>query len=174
MRKLTIFLTALGVFSSNAFAATPKPEADPVAYMAAFNDTCRRGFPDLDLIANHITADGWVQSTIRRTDGTADIFSDYLPRAFHKGGMMLFLSATDSGQFSAVCQVTGSEYTSLTGADVAAVITSSLNAGQPTVSADTKGDTMIWNVAPGISVNGGVQGSGRKFRTITISVRKAR
>lgn len=165
-------LTLAGVAASLA-AAPAMAEPDPAiaTYLAAFNDTCRRGFPDLDAIAAHAQAIGWVSSEIRLIAGAG------MPpvRAFRKDGLMLFLNLPTEGASRAVCQIGGGTAgTKATSADVAAVLTPSLKAGEPSFVTDKGKDVAVWQVAPGIHVDGGISIYNRKVRSISLSVHQAR
>lgn len=59
MSKLSSFVALTLVAIGGISPAMAKEEADPAVYLAAFNDTCRRGFPDLDKIAAHAQSIGW-------------------------------------------------------------------------------------------------------------------
>ena len=163
------------VFLTAPAAAMATPPDDPAPYLQAFNETCRRGFPDLDVIARHAAAQGWVESAVRPTDGAAGVFAT-LPRILHKGGTMLVLTRPDGGASSAVCQIAGSAATRLSGAEVAALMTPSLKAGAPIPGPGdpTADDHFRWTVAPGITVDAGISVHARKTRTISIIVRQAR
>ncbi|WP_420143436.1 hypothetical protein [Sphingobium sp.] len=102
--------------------------------------------------------------------------SGILPvRAYRKDGMMLFLTVPVTGESKAVCQIGGgSTGTKATSADVAAVLTPSLNVGPPTFVTDKSRDMAIWQVAPGIRVDGGIGIYNRTVRSISLSVHQAR
>lgn len=176
MSKIAPVLCAALVTLLAASPAMAKEEADPALYLQAFNDTCRRGFPDLDKIAVHAQSIGWVSSEVRRADGVADIFSDGPPfRVFHKNGLMLFLTTPPGGDFKAICQVSGgSAGTRAQSADIAALLSPSLNAGEPTFSKEGGNDMAIWQVGPGMTVAGGINIYRKKVRSISISVRHDR
>jgi len=175
MPALRCLFPVLLLLYSPALGATT-PAADPAVYLQAFNDACRRGFPDLDMIARNATAHGWVERSMHRIDGVADTLSVRLPRALNKDGMMLFLVAPENGEFKAVCQITGTATTSLSGRDVAALVSPSLNTGEPTFGPGNpkEDDLALWTVAPGLTVQAGISVYRRKIRTISIAVRQAR
>ncbi|QGP80047.1 hypothetical protein [Sphingobium sp. CAP-1] len=153
--------------------ARDEPEADPALLLQAFNESCRRGFPDLDAIAAHIVTQGWTETTPRLISGNGLIV---IPRLFHKNGMLLSLVTPNGDAYNAVCQVTRSGTTRLTGRDVAAIVSPSLNAGEPALGpGDPKEDDLaVWTVKPGVTVQAGVNVYRRKVRSLTISVRQAR
>jgi hypothetical protein len=174
MNKFAVTLVGgLTAFSQSAIAAN-RPSPGPATYLQAFNKTCRQAFPLFDQIAAKAVADGWQESSIRRIDGVADVISANLPRVFHKDGLMLFLTRTDTGPYDAVCQITGSDNTRLSGEDVEAVVSNSLHAGSPVRVQDAERDTATWQVAPRTTVEAGVSIYRRKTRTITIAVRQDR
>lgn len=175
-RALPLILLMSVATSADAHA-TSAPEADPALYLQAFNETCRRGFPDLDAIAQAAVAHGWIERTIRPADGAADILSATLPRVLTKGEMIVFLTAPDIGEFRSLCQITGTGHrTSLSGKDIAAVLSPSLNVGEPVPGAGTskEDDYALWTVKPGMTVLAGISAYRKRTRSISISVRQAR
>ncbi len=158
---------------SGTVVAADRAQADPATYLQAFNDTCRRGFPDLAVIARNAAAQGWQESTMRPVGGGPDPFAFIAARAFHRGGLTLFLTKLPDGEVARVCQITGPDTTTLTGADIAAAVSPSLNAGAPTPDRGKDRDAALWTVAPGITVHAGVAVY-RKTRTISLSVSQAR
>lgn len=145
---------------------------DPAMYLQAFNDTCRRGFPDLDAIEVHAKANGWMPSAIRLIEGSVDSLSAM--RVLHKGDLILFLTVPPGSEFKAVCQVSGPAATKAQSADLATLMSPSLNAGVPFFSKDGGNDMAIWQVAPGMTVAGGINIYRKKTRSISLSVRQAR
>lgn len=174
MFKAPFVIATCAALSSTSIWASERPEPDPANYLWAFNDTCRRGFPDLDAIAAQASASGWQESTMSLADGSADIFSASLPRAFHKDGLMLFLTPLSGGSFKLVCQITGSQTTRLTGADIVAIVSPSLKAGPPVITNNAEGEKAVWTVAPSISVEAGISIYRRKVRTLSIAARQIR
>lgn len=172
MYKPIVLLAFIAATVSSSASAAEREVADPAAYIAAFNDVCRTNFPDLDAVARDAVAKGWQSSRMRLIEGSADLLKN-LPQAFHKDGMMLFLSRPEGGDFSEICEISGSEATKLTGADIAAMMSPSLDAAAPVVSKGADHDTVRWTTAPGISVNAGIS-IYRKFRTISLSARHKR
>lgn len=163
----------LPLATPRAAQARDEPEADPALLLQAFNESCRQGFPDLDAIAAHVVTQGWTETTPRLVSGSGLIV---IPRMFHKNGLVLSLVTPNGDAYSAVCQVTGAGTTRLTGKDVAAIVSPSLNAGEPVFGpGDPKEDDLaVWTVKPGITVQAGVNVYRRKVRSLTISVRQAR
>ncbi|WP_076068722.1 hypothetical protein [Sphingomonas montana] len=169
------------VFAALLFYAVPVAAAEnltdePAVYLQAFNETCRRGFPDLDTIARNALAHGWIEGSMRPVDGAADIFSAGRSRLLHRGGMLLFLTSPGNGPFGTICQITGGSGTRLSGRDVAAVMTPSLRAGDPTPGPGNPkaDDYSVWTVAPGMTVQAGVSVYRGKVRSLSMAVRQAR
>lgn len=150
-------------------AAADKASADPGAHLQAFNETCRAHFPDFDAIAVDAVAHGWKESTMRVVGGGA--LPAGMPRAFHKDTYMLFLIRPQGKEFSQICQITGNQTTNLASADVAAIVSPSLNAGAPTFEKDKGHDAGIWTITPGTSVSAGISIYG-KVRTINMMMRR--
>lgn len=166
-------LMAMTVLYATA-AGADAPEPSPSVYFQAFNETCRGGFPDINAIAKAAVARGWIE---RAAPSVAMIGNRpmMLPHAFTKGGMMLSLSHDNSGAFSAVCQVTGTAGTLLTGRDVAATVGPGLNAGaaEPGPGDYKKDDLAVWNMGKGVTVQAGVNVYKGKARSISIAIRQA-
>lgn len=173
VRLAALAIATASLANAAAGAAADRETADPAAYLQAFNDTCRRGFPDLDAIAQNALRQGWQESSMRPTSGVADIFSEALPRALHKDGLMLFLTHPTGGEIKEVCQISGSATTKLTGADIVAVVAPSITSSQPVIDKGPDHDGAIWTVAPTMSVKAGIA-IYHKTRTISISVRHTR
>jgi hypothetical protein len=173
-RRLPLII--LGILAYAPAHAAKEPEADPAVYLQAFNDTCRRGFPDLEAIAANAIAHGWIERTMRPVSGAVDPLRPELGRALNKDGLMLFLNAPGQGNYKTVCQVTGSARTSLNGRDVAAVVSPSLKAGEPVLGPGNpkEDDYARWTVAPGITVQAGIGVYRRRVRSLSIAVRQDR
>ncbi|KMS58702.1 hypothetical protein [Sphingobium cupriresistens] len=163
----------LSLAATLAAYAHDEAEADPALLLQAFNESCRRGFPDLDAIAAHVVTQGWTETTPRLVSGSGLIV---IPRMFHKNGQLLSLVTPNGDAYSTVCQVTGAGTTRLTGKDVAAIASPSLNAGEPMLGPGNpkEDDLAVWTVKPGITVQAGVNVYRREVRSLTISVRQAR
>jgi hypothetical protein len=87
--------------------------------------------------------------------------------------MMLFLTTVESGPWLRVCQIGGTAATKRIGADVAAVLSPVLNAGEPEPVHSRGEDQARWTTAPGISVQAGIAIYGR-MRTFSFAVRQQR
>lgn len=88
---------------------------------------------------------------------------------------MLFLTPGGSVAFSAVCQVTGTVGTRLTGRDIAAVVGPGLNVGEgePGPGDYKKDDLAVWDLGKGVTVQAGVNVYKGKTRSISIAIRQA-
>ncbi|MDZ7283364.1 hypothetical protein KV697_06515 [Sphingomonas sanguinis] len=172
MSKFIVLLASVAATISSNILAADREGADPETYISAFNDVCRTHFPDLDAVARDAVAKGWQSSKMRLIEGATDLPKN-LPQAFHKDSMMLFLTRPESGDFSEVCQISGSEATKLTGADIAAMMAPSVDAAASMVDKGADHETTTWRTGPGISVQAGIS-IYRKFRTISLSARHTR
>lgn len=148
-------------------------EADPALYVASFNATCREKFPDIDAIARTVISSGWNEITPRLISGNAPA---QMPQVFIKDGLMLTMTNGSSPEYSATCQITGSARTSLSGADVAAIVSPVISMGEPELGpGNPKHDDFArWARSDGISVQAGVAVYNKRVRTISISIRKTR
>lgn len=148
-------------------------EADPVRYVAAFTTMCRDTFPDVDAVARNAMANGWNETTPRLISGPAPV---QMPRVFIKDGLMLTTTNGSSPVYSATCQITGSASTSLSGADVAAIVSPAIAMGEPQPGPGNpkQNDFARWTQGGGIVVEAGVAVYNKRVRTISISIRKAR
>lgn len=166
-------LTAITVLYATV-AAADVPEPSPSVYLQAFNETCRGSFPDFDAIAKAAVARGWIE---RAVPSVAMIGNRpmTLPHVFSKGGMMLVLTHDTAGAFTAVCQVTGTPGTRLTGRDIAAAVGPGLNAGaaDPGPGDYKKDDFSVWNLGKGITVQAGVSVYRGKARSISLAILQA-
>jgi len=171
--KMTVPALALAATlgcASTASAFDPYAAADPAAVIRAFQETCAKGFPDVDAVERNARAAGWLPSEMR---ALADATIPNLPKAFHKDGQLLFLTHTDGGTNEAVCQIGGSGQTRLTAVDLAALLTPALNAGSPVFEKAKNKDVARYTTGPGLSVEASID-IYRKSRTISIIARKAR
>ena len=169
MRTNSLVAALVAAIIAAPVAAADKAIADPVAHLQAFNETCRSHFPNFEAIAADAVAHGWKESTIRAVGGGA--LPPGMPRAFYKGEYMLFLIRPEGKAFTQVCQVAGNATTKLTAADVAAVVSPSLNAGVPVFEQDKGRDVAIWRIAPDTSISAGISIYG-KVRTIGMMERR--
>ncbi|WP_447756137.1 hypothetical protein [Sphingopyxis fribergensis] len=149
------------------------PEADPALYLSAFNSMCREKFPDVDAAARNAMANGWNETTPRLISGNAPA---QMPRVFIKDNLMLTMTKGSSIDYSATCQITGSARTSLSGGDVAAIVSPALGMGEPQLGPGNpkQSDFARWTQSGGITVEAGVAVYNKRVRTISISIRKAR
>lgn len=172
-RILSFFVVLSAAFITSAHAEKA-PEADPALYVAAFNATCRQKFPDIDAVARTATSNGWSETAPRLISGNAPA---QMPRVFIKDGLMLTMTNGSSPEYSATCQITGSARTSLSGADVAAIVSPAIGMGEAELGPGNpkQNDFARWvRSGDGISVQAGVAVYNKRVRTISISIRKAR
>jgi hypothetical protein len=165
---LALVCTLAASRAANAF--DPFAKADPAVAIRDFNETCAKGFPDLDAVERVARASGWRQSEIQ---GPADIASQQPPRIFNRDGTLLFLIHPTSGPFKVICQVTGSGQTKLTGADLAAMATPALNAGTPAIEKTREKDAAVYTTGPGLSIEARID-IYHKSRSITLSAQQVR
>ncbi|WP_282947124.1 MULTISPECIES: hypothetical protein [unclassified Sphingopyxis] len=174
---MSIRVTGYALISSAALIAGAQaekaPEADPARYVAAFTTMCRDRFPDVDAVARNATLNGWNETTPRLISGTAPV---QMPRVFIKDGLMLTTTNGSSPVYSATCQITGSANTSLSGADVAAILSPAITMGEPQLGPGNpkQNDFARWTQSGGIVVEAGIAVYHKRVRTISISIRKAR
>lgn len=170
---LPFVLSLLLLPAARVAAAAPALADDPAPYLAAFQQTCLTAFPDFDAIGRTAIQQGWQETTLTIRGDPGKDMPKALPRAFRKDGMMLFLTTVESGPLQRVCQIGGTAATRRTGADVAALVSPVLNAGEPEMMHSRSEDEARWTTAPGMSVQAGIAIYGR-MRTYSFAVRQQR
>ena len=101
------FGMALAAIALTPAAASALEESAPAAIVAAFDETCRRGFPDLQAVRQLALAAGWTERSIRPVGGNADFQAASLPQVFGKGSLTLFLTTPNAIGMKHGCQVAG-------------------------------------------------------------------
>ena len=166
----TLALVCTFAASQPANAFDPFAKADPAVVIRAFQETCAKGFPDLDAVEHVAVASGWQQSEIR---GPADIVSQQPPKIFNRDGTLLLLIRPPGGRFKMICQVTGSGQTKLMGADLAALATPALNAGAPTFEKTKDKDAAVYTTGPALSIEARID-IYHKSRSVTFAAQQVR
>jgi hypothetical protein len=165
--RLAALIAAL--FASAVPAAAAAQEAEPL--VSAFNETCRRGFPDVETIARHAAAQGWVERASRLiAEGTDPKVRNIAPPRFlQKGEMMLILSSPNRLSARHICSVHLGVGKTLDTAALAALVSAALGAGQPAMKKVDGVDQAEWQPAPAFLVSASVRK--KPARSATIAVR---
>jgi hypothetical protein len=161
-------LTA-ALLASAVPAAAAAQEAEPL--VAAFNDTCRRGFPDVETIRRNAAAQGWIERASRLiAEGTDPKVRDIAPPRFlEKGEMMLILSSPNRHSARHICSVHLGVGKTLDTAALAAMVSTALGAGKPAMKKVDGVDRAEWRPAPAFLVSASV--AKKPVRSATVSVR---
>jgi hypothetical protein len=164
-----IFLAATLLAPCLAAAAVaadqPAPAADPIA---AFAETCRRGFPDLQAIARGALASGWVERSIRPVGGNAAFQAAPLPQVFAKGELTLFLTTPSAIGGRHGCQVAGPAARDLDIAAFAAAAASALQLGGPALDRAGGADRATWRLGASTLVQASLN---RRPRSASLQIR---
>jgi len=153
---------ALGLLAlAGAGAASAEPVA-PERIVEAFNETCRRGFPDFETIRANALATGWAETAVRVIVPPRDR-RNFAPLVLRKGDVSLFMMTPAPGVAAAqACQVAIS-FTGREGvesppiATFATAVSAALGAGEPEMSRDRQSERARWRVAGGWVVDAIVQ-----------------
>ena len=65
---------------------------DPVPLVQEFNNTCRRGFPDLAMVKGHALQNGWIERKVRSLQPGPQAALEELPQFLQKGEFTLILA----------------------------------------------------------------------------------
>ena len=164
-----IALTAAALAGAGAAAAEP---VAPSLLVEAFNQTCRRGFPDLETIKAQALANGWTESGVRSLapPGRGPVIVP--PQALRKGELTLFLmSPNPSIRMAQSCQVSASGGDAGALAPLAAAVQETLGAGAPEMLRERGTERARWRLVQGFTVHASIGVHGRT-RTASIVVRR--
>jgi hypothetical protein len=162
---------ALCVMTVPAAVAGAEAISDPAAIISAFNETCRRGFPDLETIRRQARSQGWVQRSARLIAEGSDpkLRSADVPDFFQKGGMTMMLAAPNRVWSKSSCIISVTAEKTLDTRTLADAVSVALDGAAPSVAKVRGGEQAIWQVRSGLVVKASVSRSGR-IRTANLSV----
>lgn len=167
IHRIALIATAL----AGAGAAAAAPVA-PSRLVEAFNETCRRGFPDFETIRARALADGWVEASVRSLAPPGRGPAIVPPQMLRKDELMLVLmSPNPSIGMAHSCQVSASGGEPGALAPLAAAVQETLGAGAPEMLRDRGSERARWRLVQGFTVHASIGVHGRT-RTASIVVRR--
>ncbi|HET9428924.1 MAG TPA: hypothetical protein VFO69_11250 [Allosphingosinicella sp.] len=138
-------------------AAAPQPLVE------AFAETCRRGFPDLQLVRQSALAAGWVEQA-----GSPEASGAVAPATFQKGPWTLFLSAPEAPGGSQSCRVAGTVEGDVAIGPLASAASVALGVGPAQFSRSSGAELARWRSDPSVLVQASVS---RAPRSASLQVR---
>jgi hypothetical protein len=144
---------------------------DPDAIVAAFNETCRRGFPDLDTVRQRAESAGWVRRSARMIPEGTDrrLRNAAMPEFFGKGGLMLTLFSADGTSARSSCGIAVSDKLTMDTSALAAAVSAALEGAQATFTKERGAEQATWQLKSGLVVRASVSKPGR-LRTVNLVV----
>ena len=154
-----------------ASVAGAQSASDPATILSAFNETCRRGFPNLDTVRQRAESQGWIRRSARLiAEGTHPRLRNVaMPEFFGKGDMMLSLSSPNalSTRFSCGIAVSGKQ--TMDTRTLAAAVSAALDGAQATIVKEKGAEQATWQLKSGLVVRASVSKPGR-LRTVNLVV----
>lgn len=168
MKTVDLVRSASALFLTAVPAAVAGAEAvlDPAPIVSAFNETCRRGFPNLETIRRRAESLGWVRRSARLIAGGRDVA---MPDFLGKGDMMLTLSAPYALSGKSSCGIAISGKKTLETAALVEAVSSALGGAQPSFARERGAEAAIWHLKSGVVVRASVTKPGR-IRTVNLVV----
>jgi hypothetical protein len=154
-----------------AAVAGAQPTSDPAPLVSAFNETCRRGFPDLETIRLHAESTGWIPRKVELLAARTNpkLRNVALPNFLQKGDLTLVVSAPGKLYDKTSCTVAVTVQKTLDTRTLAEAVSAALN-GAPANFAKVRGEEQAtWQVKPGVFVKASVSRYGR-IRTANVAV----
>ncbi|HEX8063413.1 MAG TPA: hypothetical protein VF535_09365 [Allosphingosinicella sp.] len=145
--------------------------SDPAPIVSAFNETCRRGFPDLETVRRHAESTGWIRRSVELIAARSNpkLRNVVLPDFLQKGDMTLVVSTPSKLYDKTSCTVAATAEKTLDTRGLAEAVSAALD-GAPASFAKLRGvEQATWNVKPGLVVKASVSKSGR-VRTANVAV----
>ena len=140
--------------------------ASPPPLVDAFAETCRRGFPDLQIVRQSALAAGWVEASpeavASEAQGTAPL------SLFRKGPWTLFLTGPGPDGSSQSCRVAGTVEGDLPIGQLASAASLALGVGQAQFSRSSGAELARWRSDPSTLVQASVS---RGPRSASLQVR---
>jgi hypothetical protein len=157
--------SALCLIAVPAAVAGAEAVPDPAPIIAAFNETCRRGFPNLETVRQRAESAGWVRRSARLIAGDGNAMPDF----FGKGDMMLALSAPNALNGKSSCGIAISGKKTLETVALAEAVSVALDGAQPSFAKERGAEQATWHLKSGIVVRASVSKPGR-IRTVNLVV----
>ncbi|HLL31249.1 MAG TPA: hypothetical protein VK403_09660 [Allosphingosinicella sp.] len=162
---------ALCLLSVSATIAGAQGVSDPAPIVSAFNETCRRGFPDLETISQRAQSQGWIRRSVRLIAEESDpkLRKAAPPEFLQKDGMTLVLSAPNKVWNNFTCGISVSAENTLDTQALAQAVSAALDGAQASVAKERGAKRATWHVKSGFVVKASVSRSGR-IRTANLAV----
>jgi len=155
------FGSALCLMILPAAVAGAQSMTDPAPIVTAFNETCRRGFPNLDTIRQRAESQGWIRRSFPRfAEDGRKLRTAALPYFLQKGGMMLVMSAPYKRRTRSSCLISVRAEGSLDNRGLAEAVSAALGVGQASVVKERGVVSATWHVNSGMVVTASVIESG--------------
>lgn len=163
--------SALCLMMVPAGAAGAQGVSDPAAIISAFNETCRRGFPNLETIRQRAESLGWIRRTARLIGERSDpkLRAVAMPEFFGRGDMMLVLSTPNAFSSKTSCGIAVSGEKTMETRTLAAAVSAALDGAQATIVKERGAEQATWQLKSGVVVRASVSKPGR-LRTINLTV----
>ena len=163
--------SALGLAIAPATVAGAQTVFDPATIISAFNDTCRRGFPNLETIRQRAESLGWVRRSVRLIAERSDprLRTVAMPEFFGRDGMMLVLATPNALTSKSSCGISVSGEKTMDTRALAAAVSAALDGAQATIAKERGVEQAVWQLKSGLVVRASVSKSGR-IRTANLTV----
>jgi len=165
------FGSALCLTIVPAAVAGAQGVSDPAPIISAFNETCRRGFPNLETIRQRAESLGWNRLSARLVAGASDrrLRDADIPEFFQKGDMTMVLSAPNVLSNKSSCNISVSAEKTLDTHRLAEAVSAALDGAEASVAKERGVEQATWQVKSGMVVKASVRKSGR-MRMANLSV----
>jgi hypothetical protein len=162
---------ALCLMTVPATHAWAEGVADPGSIISAFNETCRRGFPDLNGIRQRAESQGWIRRSVRLIAEESDpkLRNVAPPEFLQKGDMTLVLSSPNRVWNTSGCTISVSAGTTLDTQALAQAVSAALDGAQPSIAKERGVERATWQVKSGMVVKASVSKRGG-IRTANLAV----
>ena len=160
MNSISLAFALLAAPLSAAAPAQPPQESGPQEAIAeAFNDTCRRGFPDVDLIGRHAAASGWVERSSRLIAERSDPALKRMipPRFFQRGEFTLIVMKASSFVPRPSCSVSLRVGKEIDLNSVAGAVSHALGTGAPAMVRIDRAEHAQWRPTQALLVDASIQ-----------------
>lgn len=168
---LVRFSSALCLAVVPATVAGAQSASDPATLISAFNETCRRGFPNLETIRRQAESAGWIRRSARMiVEGTHPTLRNVaMPEFFGKGDMMLSLASPNAVSTKSSCGIAVSGKQTMETRTLAAAVSAALDGAQATIVKEKGEEQATWQLKSGLVVRASVSKPGR-LRTVNLVV----
>jgi hypothetical protein len=136
--------------------------SDPGAIVGAFNETCRRGFPDLATVRQQAEAAGWAELSGQMMVSFANPGPDPadFPQVLFKGDMTLIMSAQNAVRKRSSCAISVSAGQALDTAGLARAVSAALGGAKASIAMERGVEQASWRLPSGVDVKARVEKSG--------------